>query len=116
MLVGRVVFQLDLYTVFTAVMRFLSRQFLPFLLNFKKLQNRNLNLIRKMSSFNEIDAANLAVSSDPAINPNASTFFDKLVSKEIPSQVSEIFLNDYSNFFLPSFLCLFVCLSLIDYL
>lgn len=42
-------------------------------------------LYKKM---NEVDAAAKALSSDPAINPNAPTFFDKLVSKEIPAQVA----------------------------
>jgi hypothetical protein len=35
----------------------------------------------------EVEAAARAISTDPAINPNAFTFFDKIVSKEIPSQV-----------------------------
>lgn len=52
----------------------------------KKLINK-FNLINKMSLFNEVDAAINAQSTDPAINPNASTFFDKIVSKEIPAQV-----------------------------
>ena len=43
--------------------------------------------IRKMSSNNEVDAAAAAASEDPAINPNAATFFDKIVSKEIPADI-----------------------------
>jgi hypothetical protein len=39
-----------------------------------------------MSSTEEEKAA-AAASSDPAINPNAPTFFDKLVSKEIPANI-----------------------------
>ena len=35
----------------------------------------------------EVDAALKASSTDPAINPNAPTFFDKLISKEIPSKI-----------------------------
>lgn len=42
---------------------------------------------RRMSSSNEVDAASIAASTDPAINPSAPTFFDKIVSKEIPSQI-----------------------------
>ena len=36
---------------------------------------------------NEVDAANAAASSDPAINPAAPTFFDKLIAKEIPADI-----------------------------
>lgn len=39
----------------------------------------------KMS--NEVTAAEQAQSTDPAINPQAPTFFDKLVSKEIPADI-----------------------------
>lgn len=35
----------------------------------------------------EVDAAAAAASTDPAINPAAPTFFDKIVSKEIPSAI-----------------------------
>jgi len=35
----------------------------------------------------EVDAAAAAASSDPAINPAAPTFFDKIVSKAIPSNI-----------------------------
>eukprot|EP00597_Dinobryon_sp_UTEXLB2267_P003984 CAMPEP_0170075996 /NCGR_PEP_ID=MMETSP0019_2-20121128/13040_1 /TAXON_ID=98059 /ORGANISM="Dinobryon sp., Strain UTEXLB2267" /LENGTH=137 /DNA_ID=CAMNT_0010287337 /DNA_START=146 /DNA_END=559 /DNA_ORIENTATION=- len=38
-------------------------------------------------SVSEAEAAKIAASSDPAINPAAPTFFDKIVSKEIPSAV-----------------------------
>ena len=37
-------------------------------------------------------AANAAASTDPAINPFAPTFFDKIVSKEIPAKI--IFEDD----------------------
>jgi HIT domain len=35
----------------------------------------------------EVDASLIAASSDPAINPAAPTFFDKLVAKQIPSNI-----------------------------
>lgn len=50
------------------------------------------NSIRKMSSGNEVNAADAAASTDPAINPNAPTFFNKIVSKDIPADV--IFEDD----------------------
>jgi histidine triad (HIT) family protein len=40
----------------------------------------------------EVDAAAIAASSDPAINPAAPTFFDKLVAKQIPANI--IFEDD----------------------
>eukprot|EP00602_Paraphysomonas_sp_CaronLab_P006274 CAMPEP_0185024280 /NCGR_PEP_ID=MMETSP1103-20130426/7288_1 /TAXON_ID=36769 /ORGANISM="Paraphysomonas bandaiensis, Strain Caron Lab Isolate" /LENGTH=138 /DNA_ID=CAMNT_0027557201 /DNA_START=153 /DNA_END=569 /DNA_ORIENTATION=+ len=40
-----------------------------------------------MSTTSEVDQAAAAASSDPAINPNVPTFFDKIVSKEIPADV-----------------------------
>ena len=40
-----------------------------------------------MSNNNEVDAAAIAASTDPAINPAAPTFFDKLVKKEIPATI-----------------------------
>jgi len=40
----------------------------------------------------EQEAAAIAASTDPAINPAAPTFFDKLVSKEIPANI--IFEDD----------------------
>ena len=54
----------------------------------KLFQNSALSnlVLRKMSS-NEVDLSKIAASSDPAINPNAPSFFDKIVSKEIPSTV-----------------------------
>ena len=36
---------------------------------------------------NEVDLAAIAASTDPAINPNAPSFFDKIVSKEIPATI-----------------------------
>ncbi len=35
----------------------------------------------------EVDAAQAAASTDPAVNPFAPTFFDKIVSKEIPAKI-----------------------------
>ena len=43
-------------------------------------------------SHNEVDLAQQAASTDPAVNPHAPTFFDKIVSKEIPAKV--IFEDD----------------------
>jgi hypothetical protein len=40
-----------------------------------------------MASNNEVDLSSAAASTDPAINPNAPTFFDKLVSKQIPANI-----------------------------
>ena len=45
-----------------------------------------------MSTTDEVAAAAIASSSDPAINPAAPTFFDKIVSKEIPANI--IFEDD----------------------
>lgn len=42
---------------------------------------------RTMSSVDEVSAAQASASTDPAINPNAPTFFDKLVSKQIPANI-----------------------------
>ena len=41
----------------------------------------------RMMSSDEVSAAAIAASTDPAVNPNAPTFFDKLVSKDIPSNI-----------------------------
>ena len=35
----------------------------------------------------EVDAAAAAASTDPAVNPNAATFFDKIVDKSIPANI-----------------------------
>jgi hypothetical protein len=35
----------------------------------------------------EVNAAQTAASTDPAINPYAPTFFDKIVSKDIPAKI-----------------------------
>ncbi len=43
--------------------------------------------LRFLSKMSEVDKAAAAASTDPAINPNAPTFFDKIVSKEIPAAV-----------------------------
>lgn len=40
-----------------------------------------------MSALSERDAAEVAASTDPAVNPYAPTFFDKIVSKEIPANI-----------------------------
>jgi histidine triad (HIT) family protein len=40
-----------------------------------------------MSTTDEVSAAAIAASTDPAINPNAPTFFDKIVSKDIPANI-----------------------------
>mmetsp|Transcript_108548 Transcript_108548/g.233757 ORF Transcript_108548/g.233757 Transcript_108548/m.233757 type:complete len:171 (+) Transcript_108548:37-549(+) len=50
-----------------------------------------LQNIRKMST-DEVNAADAAASTDPAVNPSAPTFFDKLVSKDIPADI--IFEDD----------------------
>jgi len=40
-----------------------------------------------MSSDDEVAKAGIAASTDPAINPNAPTFFDKLVDGSIPADI-----------------------------
>lgn len=40
-----------------------------------------------MSAKSEEELAAIAASTDPAINPNAPTFFDKLISKQIPANI-----------------------------
>lgn len=40
-----------------------------------------------MSAIDEVAAAAISASTDPAINPAAPTFFDKIVSKEIPANI-----------------------------
>ena len=45
-----------------------------------------------LSMINEVDASAIAKSTDPAINPSAPTFFDKLVAKQIPANI--IFEDD----------------------
>lgn len=48
----------------------------------------NFGQQRSMSTGpSEVDAAAAAASTDPAINPRAPTFFDKLVSKDIPANI-----------------------------
>lgn len=64
------------------------------------LRSSSLNIIRNMSTFDEVNAAANAVSTDPAINPYAPTFFDKIVSKEIPAQVRlSFFLYYYYQYY-----------------
>jgi histidine triad (HIT) family protein len=44
--------------------------------------------VKFMSTDNsEVDAAVAAASTDPAVNPYAPTFFDKIVSKQIPANI-----------------------------
>lgn len=76
-----------------------SRRYQPYFINSSQVRalslvnsafatyNERLVVQRRMSSYNEVDAASIAASTDPAINPSALTFFDKIVSKEIPSQI-----------------------------
>ena len=40
-----------------------------------------------LKMISEVNAAAIAASSDPAINPAAPTFFDKLVAKQIPANI-----------------------------
>ena len=47
------------------------------------LLKKDKYLTRNMSSSDEVNAAAVAASEDPAINPAAPTFFDKITSKEI---------------------------------
>lgn len=62
------------------------RSLKPISSNFRVGLNRpSSQLVRQMS--NEVDAAAAAASSDPAINPAAPTFFDKLIAKEIPADI-----------------------------
>lgn len=61
----------------------------------RRIANKNIQykvvvasalIFRNMSNIvNEAEAAKVAASTDPAVNPNAPTFFDKLVNKEIPA-------------------------------
>lgn len=39
------------------------------------------------ANHSEVEAAKIAASTDPAINPHAPTFFDKIVKKEIPAKI-----------------------------
>lgn len=45
------------------------------------------NYLQMSELATEVDAARIAASTDPAVNPHAPTFFDKIVSKEIPAKV-----------------------------
>jgi histidine triad (HIT) family protein len=58
-------------------------------LNFK-FNKRSFTVMS--SIINEVDESIKASSTDPAVNPNAPTFFDKLVSKDIPADI--IFEDD----------------------
>jgi len=56
------------------------------------LHPKKFHTSKIMSTTDEVAAAAIASSSDPAINPAAPTFFDKIVSKEIPANI--IFEDD----------------------
>lgn len=56
------------------------------------LINKRKFTIMSSSIINEVDESIKASSTDPAINPNAPTFFDKIVSKDIPAKI--IFEDD----------------------
>lgn len=49
--------------------------------------NNNFRLMSASGESSEVLKADIAASTDPAVNPFAPTFFDKLVKKEIPSTV-----------------------------
>lgn len=51
------------------------------------IQRSNYTPSTVLRMINEVDAAAIAKSTDPAINPAAPTFFDKLVAKQIPSNI-----------------------------
>lgn len=52
----------------------------------KHIHSSSILSLSKMSS-DEVDAASIAASTDPAINPAAPTFFDLLISKKVPSKI-----------------------------
>ena len=58
------------------------------------LSSRSFPIHRKFARMSSIEeaAALTAASTDPAVNPFAPTFFDKIVSKEIPANI--IFEDD----------------------
>ena len=72
-------------------------------------QYRPRNFFSKMSSTNnEVDLSAAAASSDPALNPSAPTFFDKITSKEIPANViyeDEMVILHIYIFFTIVFIC-----------
>ena len=51
------------------------------------IQRSNYTPSTVLRMINEVDAAAIAKSTDPAINAAAPTFFDKLVAKQIPSNI-----------------------------
>lgn len=69
--------------VVIASIALLTRRTSSFVLPIHTLPQRSISKF-KMS---EVSAAIEAKSTDPAINPFAPTFFDKIVSKEIPANV-----------------------------
>lgn len=73
--------------LFTKCSPFVLRPLSLYHLNSKKFHTSKI-----MSTTDEVAAAAIASSSDPAINPAAPTFFDKIVSKEIPANI--IFEDD----------------------
>ena len=64
---------------------FLISRSLNFVVSTKSI--RYYHRSRLMSAMDEVNAAAIAASSDASINPAAPTFFDKIVSKEIPAAV-----------------------------
>ena len=52
-----------------------------------ELVPRNYCTSTVLRMIDEVDASKVAASTDPAINPAAPTFFDKLVAKQIPSNI-----------------------------
>lgn len=79
--------------IFSAIALFTRRSFAfssfrSLSLSPKFVKNSSISIVnRKMASNSEVDAAAIAASTDPAINPNAPTFFDKIVSGQIPAKV-----------------------------
>jgi histidine triad (HIT) family protein len=55
--------------------------------NFSHLTCREFHQTKMSSEASEVEKARIAASTDPAVNPNAPTFFDKIVSKEIPAKI-----------------------------
>lgn len=61
-------------------------------LSLYQFNSKKFHTSKIMSTTDEVAAAAIASSSDPAINPAAPTFFDKIVSKVIPANI--IFEDD----------------------
>jgi diadenosine tetraphosphate (Ap4A) HIT family hydrolase len=71
--ISRVLWKTPLYTKTTAYPHIIFKQF-------------STSTFLNMSS-NEVSAAEIAASTDPAINPESPTFFDKLIDKSIPADI-----------------------------